>query len=63
MRPSDQVFEQSVAPAMKTGTDTPVNETIAQFLATSALYFRLPAAQLVAFKHHNKLNLEIRGPL
>ena len=62
MRTSGQLFEQSIAPVIKTGTDTSVDETIAQFLATSALYFRLPAEQLEAFKQRNNFNLTIRDP-
>ena len=62
MRPSDQLFEQSIAPVSRTGTDTSVDETVAQFLATSALYFRLPAEQPETLRQHTNFHPEIEEP-
>jgi hypothetical protein len=58
MRPSDYLSGQSVAAAVEAGRNTPVDETIARFLATSAVYFSLPAERLEQLKQHSNFNLE-----
>ena len=54
MRPADYLSDRSVVPAVNTRAHAPVDDTVARFLAASALYFRLSAERLAI--SNNTLN-------
>ena len=60
MRSSDQLFGQSVKPAVNAGSHTSINETIARFLTTSAHYLKISAEQIEQLKQQQNFNLEIK---